>query len=174
MLGGFSYDEYSNYGARTSGPIAAVSLRYDPAQLGWIRPFVEIGGIGAPFQSTSYNRNYQLVGMNYVGTGSSNGSDGSAFFRVGGVARATPRDEIAVYGDLTRSWQHYGGYAETAAAVNPYSAAIAGGNDAFSLVKATAQYTHLLGSQIELNVNAGFVHGFAGSAVQGISPRWAR
>jgi hypothetical protein len=168
VLGGLSYDLSQEAGASSSGPILAAALRYDPAGLGAVRPFAEIGAIAAPLNQTRYVRSYTVNGAIATGSGVTQEQEGSAFGRLGVVARVTPRDELAVYGDLIRGWQHDNAYSE-AAGGTLYPATFAATRDALTAVKAAAQYTHLLTSQIELNGNIGLAHGFGGMALTGVT-----
>src|SRR6202011_1550705 len=54
------------------------------------------------------------------------------------------------------------GYTDPAGVpLNPFDASIAGGTDRTSLVKVGGQWTHLFGSNVEANVNGGWVQSFA-------------
>jgi hypothetical protein len=53
------------------------------------------------------------------------------------------------------------GYNDPTVAFNPFNAAIATGTDRTSLVKIGGQWTHLFGTNIEANINGGFVQSFA-------------
>ncbi len=58
--------------------------------------------------------------------------------------------------------QRVPGYTDSAVAFNPFDATIATGTDRTSLVKISGQWTHLYGSNIETNINGGWVQSFAG------------
>ena len=168
VLGGLSYDQSREAGASSNGPILAAALRYDPAGLGAFRPFAETGAIVAPLNQTRYTRAYAVNGVDETGSGVAQEQEGSAFGRLGVVARVTPRDELAAYGDLIRSWQHDNPYAEAASGAL-YPATFQATRDALTTIKATTQYTHLLTSEIELNGNIGLAHGFGGMAINGVT-----
>ena len=165
LMGGIAYSQYSEHGYNvTSAPIGAFALRYDFVELGKSRPFFDVGGVLSPSQRVSYQRSYSSsVGLSQVSS-DTRSSDYAVFERVGWVFRATPKDEIAVAGELWQGWQRVSGYQESADPTNPFNAAVAGGTDRMNLVKAGAQWTHLFGSTIEVNVNGGFVQSFASSS----------
>ncbi len=165
LLAGFSFDQFSARGVKVSGaPMIAASLRYDLVDWGRSRPFFEIGASGAPYELASYTRNYVSNGAPAAGSGTSVDREVSTFARAGWVMRLTPKDEFAVFGDLSRNWQYYGGYVETAGVGNPVVATVAAGVDELDIGKIGAQYTHLFGSNIEANINGGVAHGFGGGA----------
>jgi hypothetical protein len=165
LMGGIAYSQYSEHGYNvTSAPIGAFALRYDVVELGKSRPFFDIGGVLSPSQRVSYQRSYSSsIGLSQVPS-DTRSSDYAVFERVGWVFRATPRDEIAVAGELWQGWQRVSGYQESADPANPFNAAVAGGTDRMNLAKVGAQWTHLFGSTIEVNVNGGFVQSFASSS----------
>ena len=72
----------------------------------------------------------------------------------------TPRDEAAIYTDLSRSWLFAGGYTEAAGAHNPFPATVSTGLEALDVLRFGGQYTHLFGGQFEANVSAAVAYGF--------------
>jgi hypothetical protein len=169
LMGGVAYSEFSEHGYTvTSAPIGAFALRYDFVDWGKSRPFFDVGGVISPSQRVSYQRSYtSSLGAAQIAstaTDSTRSSDYAVFERAGWVFRASPRDEIAVSGELWQGWQHVSGYQEAPDPTNPFNTAVAGGTDRMNLVKAGAQWTHLFGSLIEVNVNGGFVQSFSSSS----------
>ena len=63
--------------------------------------------------------------------------------------------------EVWQLWQRVSGYTDSAVAFNPFDATIATGTDRTSLVKIGGQWTHLFGSNIETNINGGWVQSFA-------------
>jgi hypothetical protein len=138
----------------------AASLRYDLADWGRSRPFVEFGGSISPYMAVNYGRSYANGLSTSNGSGNAVDRAISLFGRVGWVARLTPIDEGAVFLDLVRGWQQSGGYSEPATALNPFAATVSTGVDTQNVVRVGAQYTHLLAGRIEVNVNAALAYGF--------------
>src|SRR5262249_9977808 len=140
--------------------IFAASLRYDLADWGKSRPFIEGGAAAAPYMTVNYTRGYISGITPAVGNGSGIDRTLSIFGRLGWVMRLTPIDEGAVYADLVRGWQQTGGYTEAASATNPFPATFATGVDTQDVVRLGAQYTHLFFGRIEVNINGAFAYGF--------------
>jgi fibronectin-binding autotransporter adhesin len=160
-IGGFAYTGYDSGRVRVSGaPIFAGLLRYDPAGFGSARPFVDVGGLFAPSQKSTYSRTYSFGTMTGQGTAQIASTGASVFARVGAVARLSPQDEIAAAVEYSRGWQYAGAYNEGLLAPNPYALASDGGTDVINIAKVGGQYTHLFGSAIETQVNLGVAHGF--------------
>lgn len=160
-IGGFAYTGYDSGRVRVSGgPIFAGLLRYDPAGFGSARPFVDVGGLFAPSQNTTYSRGYTFGNMTGQGTGRVSSLGGSVFGRVGYVARLSPQDEVAAAVEYSRGWQVAGAYNEGLLAPNPYALASRGGTDIINIAKLGGQYTHLFGTAIEAQLNLGVAHGF--------------
>ncbi|RVU19818.1 beta strand repeat-containing protein [Methylobacterium oryzihabitans] len=160
-IGGFAYTGYDSGRVRVSGaPIFAGLLRYDPAGFGAARPFVDVGGLFAPSQRSTYSRIYSFGTMTGQGTGQIASTGASVFARVGTVARLSPQDEIAAAVEYSRGWQFAGAYNEGLLAPNPYALASTGGTDVINIAKLGGQYTHLFGSAIETQINLGVAHGF--------------
>jgi len=143
LLAGVSWDSYSAQGVQVSGSpiLAAASL--------------------APYQQVRYTRGYVNGAGVSSGVGTSTDTSASAFVRAGWVARLTPIDEAAVYGDLTYNWQISSGYSETTTPGNPFAATVGAGTDTMDIARVGAQYTHLFAGNIEANVNGGFAQAFA-------------
>jgi hypothetical protein len=165
-LAGMSFNQYGENGATSTGPMFATSLRFDPTGLGDMRPFGEVGGMAAPLNQARFSRAYTSGGVAYVGRGSTSEQEGSVFGRAGVVARTTPQNEISVYGDLIRSWRRDDAYGESPVN-NPFPASFRDTTVALTMAKATVHWSRLLGSSIEVNLNAGFAHGFGGMGVTG-------
>ena len=164
LLAGVSWDSFYQDGTNVSAsPTVAASVRYDPANWGSSRPFVEFGAALSPYITASYTRYY----TNYIngptaaqGVGSSIDRALSVFGRIGWVARFTPTDEGAIFADLGRSWLQSGGYTEATTAVNPYPETVSTGVARQDVVRLQAQYTRLLFDNVEANVNAAVAYGF--------------
>jgi hypothetical protein len=164
FLGGIAYAQFSENGFNvTSAPIGAFALRYDFTDWGKSRPFFDIGTVLSPDQHVSYYRSYfSSLGPTQV-VSNTTSSNYSVFERAGWIVRVTPRDEVAVAGELWQGWQRVRGYQELATLANPFSATIADSTDRINLARIGAQWTHLFGNYIEVNVNGGFVQSFASS-----------
>jgi hypothetical protein len=164
ILGGLAYAQFSEDGFNvTSAPIGAFALRYDFTEWGKSRPFFDIGTVLSPDQHVNYMRSYiSSVGLTQI-TSNTTASNYSVFERAGWIIRVTPRDEFAVSGELWQGWQRVRGYQELATLANPFSATIADSTDRINLARVGAQWTHLFGTFIEVNVNGGFVQSFASS-----------
>ncbi len=76
------------------------------------------------------------------------------------MARLTPIDEAAVYGDLSRNWMQTGGYTEGSGPANPFPATVATGTDTLDVARIGAQYTHLFAGKFEVNVSGALAYGF--------------
>lgn len=138
----------------------ALSVRYDPSDMGPSRPFFEIGGLVSPEARVRYDRSYVSGGSIAAGVGDTSATTSSGFVRVGWVARLSPRDEFAVLADYSRGAQNVGRYTERAAATNPFGASVVGGSDEINIARFGAQYTRLLTDTIEGNVNGAVAYLF--------------
>jgi hypothetical protein len=161
LLAGIAYAQYSEGGYRvTSSPIGAFALRYDFVDWGSSRPFFDIGTILSPFQKVRYSRSY-TTSLGAVSLESSTTSENYAVYgRAGWMSRLSPRDEVAASVEVWQLWQRVKGYADPAAAFNPFDASIADGTDRTNLVKVGGQWTHLFGTSVEANINGGWVQSF--------------
>jgi hypothetical protein len=163
LLAGIAYTQYSEGGySVTSAPILAFALRYDFADWGSSRPFFDVGTILTPFEKVRYNRSY-MTSLGPVSVDSqTNASDYGVYGRAGWINRISPRDEVAASVEVWQLWQRVSGYSDTSAVVfNPFDATIATGTDRTNLVKIGGQWTHLFESNIEGNLNGGYVQSFA-------------
>ncbi|MDP4022101.1 autotransporter-associated beta strand repeat-containing protein [Methylobacterium sp. NEAU 140] len=160
-IGGFAYSGYDSGRIRVAGaPIFAGLLRYDPAGFGGARPFIDVGGLVAPWQTMTYGRTYAAGTMTGFGAGRMSSTSTSIFGRVGYVARLSPQDEVAAAVEIARGWQTLAGYGESQLVPNPYPLASRGGTDVINIAKLGAQYTRLFGTSVEAQVNLGVAHGF--------------
>jgi hypothetical protein len=164
ILGGIAYAQFNENGFNvTSAPIGAFALRYDFTEWGKSRPFFDIGTVLSPNQHVSYMRSYiSSIGPTQV-ISDTRSSNYSVFERAGWIVRVSPRDEFAVSGELWQGWQRVRGYQEITTLANPFTASIADSTDRINLARVGAQWTHLFGNFIEVNVNGGFVQSFASS-----------
>ena len=78
---------------------------------------------------------------------STNSSNYAVYGRAGWISRLSPRDEVAGSIEVWQLWQRVAGYADPAAAFNPFDATVATGTDRTNLVKIGGQWTHLFGSE---------------------------
>lgn len=162
LLAGIAYTQYSEGGYNiTSAPIGAFALRYDFTDWGSSRPFFDVGTILTPWEKARYTRNYNTSLGPVSVTGSTNASNYAVYGRAGWMNRLSPRDEVAASIEVWQLWQRVSGYSDSAVAFNPFDATIATGTDRTSLVKIGGQWTHLYGSNIEANINGGWVQSFA-------------
>jgi hypothetical protein len=162
LLAGIAYTQYSEGGySVTSAPIGAFALRYDFADWGSSRPFFDIGAILSPFENVRYSRSYTTSLGAVSLTSSTNSSDYGVYGRAGWISRLSPRDEVAASIEVWQLWQRVGAYMDPTVAFNPFNASIAAGTDQTNLVKIGGQWTHLLTSSIEGNINGRFVQSFA-------------
>jgi len=161
VLGGVAYSEYDAHGYNVrSAPIMAFAARYDFTDWGRSRPFIDVGGVVSPGQRISYQRSYvSSLGLT-TATGDTHGADYAVFERLGWIMRPTPIDEFAVVGELWQGWQHTGSYQELQTPANPFNATVAGGTDYMNIARIGAQWTHLIGNRLELNLNGGFAQSF--------------
>ena len=161
LLAGMSWDSFYQDGVNVSAsPIVAAALRYDPANWGPSRPFVEFGASLAPYMPATYTRYYNNGFIPAQGVGSAIDRGLAVYGRLGWVDRITPTDEAGVYGDLVRGWQEQGGYTEVSTGVNPFPLSISNGIDREDVVRLGATYTHLFFGNLEANVNGAVAHGF--------------
>jgi hypothetical protein len=162
LLAGIAYTQYSEGGYNvTSAPIGALALRYDFTDWGSSRPFFDIGAILTPFEKVRYSRSY-VTSLGAVALDSqTDASNYGAYGRAGWISRLSPRDEVAASVEVWQLWQRVNGYSDPAAAFNPFDASVATGTDRTNLVKLGGQWTHLLGSSVEGNINGGWVQSFA-------------
>ena len=160
-MGGFSYNEYSASGITvTNAPTFAGSLVYDLVNWGHSRPFFEVGGGATPFEQVRYSRTYPNGLTSGVGNGNAIDRGLAIFGRAGWVARITPIDEAAVYGDLSRNWLLAGGYTEGAGPANPFPSTVQTGLETINVARAGAQWTHLFNGKFEVNVSGAVAYGF--------------
>jgi hypothetical protein len=158
IRGGLAFSQYDGKGYKvTSAPILAVALRYDLADWGWARPFVDVGVTATPSTKSTYTRTYLNGGIPTLAVGRANGHSFAGFVKGGYVFRLTGRDELAVYGELWRSVQRTEAYVETPLA--PIGA-IPGTTTSMNIAKAGVQWTHLWGSSIETHLNVGVARTF--------------
>jgi len=162
LLAGIAYTQFSEGGySVTSAPIGAFALRYDFVDWGSSRPFFDVGAILTPFEKVRYSRSYTTSLGPVALTSSTNSSDYGVYGRAGWIARLSPRDEVAASIEVWQLWQRVAGYTDPMVAFNPFDATIATGADRTNLVKVGGQWTHLLTSSIEGNINGGYVQSFA-------------
>ncbi|SEN39495.1 hypothetical protein SAMN05443254_10828 [Bradyrhizobium sp. OK095] len=162
LLAGIAYTQYNEGGYHiTSAPIGAFALRYDFTDWGSSRPFFDIGTILTPWEKARYTRSYNTSLGPVTVSGSTNASNYAVYGRAGWMSRVSPRDEVAASIEVWQLWQRVSGYSDSAVAFNPFDANIATGTDRTSLVKIGGQWTHLFGSNIETNINGGWVQSFA-------------
>src|SRR5208283_4702272 len=113
FIGGASYNQWSSQGISVyDAPTAAGSLVYDLVNWGSSRPFFEFGGGITPYESVHTSRSYPYGTLAAVGYSTAVDRDLSMFARAGWLARLTPTDEAAVYGDIGRTWMQTGAYTE--------------------------------------------------------------
>ncbi|MGY4291715.1 hypothetical protein ACVWXO_010981 [Bradyrhizobium sp. LM2.7] len=162
LLAGIAYTQYSERGySVTSAPIGAFALRYDFTDWGSSRPFFDVGTILTPWEKVRYTRSYNTsIGPVSV-TSSTNAANYAIYGRAGWMSRVSPRDEVAASIEVWQLWQRVSGYSDSTVAFNPFDATIATGTDRTSLVKIGGQWTHLYGSNVEANVNGGWMQSFA-------------
>lgn len=161
LLAGASLSTHRDRGADVGlSPTFALSLRYDPADLGPNRPFAEIGTVLTPEEWVRYRRPYATSAGLAAGSANTTGSNYVGFVRVGYVARLSPQDEVAATAEYSRGWQRVRGYAEPNTVANPFPAFVAAGTDTVNIAKFGAQYTRLLTETIEANVSAGLGYAF--------------
>ncbi|AMA61521.1 hypothetical protein BCCGELA001_27825 [Bradyrhizobium sp. CCGE-LA001] len=162
LLAGIAYTHYDGKGYEiTSAPIGAFALRYDFTDWGSSRPFFDVGTILTPWQKARYTRSYDTNLGPVSVTSSTNASNYAVYGRAGWISRLSPRDEVAASVEVWQLWQRVSGYTDSAVAFNPFDATLATGTDRTSLVKLGGQWTHLYGSNIEANINGGWVQSFA-------------
>ena len=155
FLGGGQLGEYKQRGADVSLNVGlAGALQYDPAGFGKSRPFAA-AGVSASLQNVRYQRSYASDNGVANGAGSTRAYDVNAYVQAGWVDRVTPRDEAAASVSYSRTWQIVNAYTEGASDTNPLNATVPGGTDTLDTVSASAQYTHLFGRRIEVNLNGG-------------------
>ena len=163
LLAGIAYTQYSEGGYNiTSAPIGAFALRYDFTDWGSSRPFFDVGTILTPWEKARYTRSYNTSLGPVSVTSSTNAANYAVYGRAGWISRVSPRDEVAASIEVWQLWQRVSGYTDSTVAFNPFDASIATGTDRTSLVKIGGQWTHLYGSNIEANINGGWVQSFAG------------
>ncbi|MBR0717910.1 hypothetical protein [Bradyrhizobium liaoningense] len=161
LLAGIAYTQYNEGGYKvTSAPIGAFALRYDFTEWGSSRPFFDVGTILTPWEKVRYTRTYTTNLGPVSVTSSTNASNYAVYGRAGWMSRLSPRDEVAASVEFWQLWQRVSGYADQTAAFNPFDATIATGTDRTSLVKIGGQWTHLYGSNVEANINGGWVQSF--------------
>src|SRR5580692_5689395 len=162
LLAGIAYTQYGESGYNvTSAPIGAFALRYDFTDWGSSRPFFDVGTILTPFEKVSYSRSYTTNLGGVALQSSTNASDYGVYGRAGWITRLSPRDELAASVEIWQLWQTVNGYSDPTAAFDPFTASIASGTDRTNLAKIGAQWTQLFGSNVESNINGGFVQSFA-------------
>ena len=162
LLAGIAYTHYNEGGYKiTSAPIGAFALRYDFTDWGSSRPFFDVGTILTPWEKARYTRSYDTSLGPVSVTSSTNASNYAVYGRAGWISRVSPRDEVAASIEVWQLWQRVSGYSDNAVALNPFDATIADGTDRTSLVKIGGQWTHLFGSNVEANINGGWVQSFA-------------
>src|SRR5450432_2507868 len=154
LLAGIAYTQYSEGGySVTSAPIGAFALRYDFVDWGSSRPFFDLGAILSPIEKVRYSRSY-MTSLGPVSlVSSTDSSNYGVYGRAGWISRLSPRDEVAASVEVWQLWQRVKGYADPAAMFNPFDASIPTGTDRTNLVKVGGQWTHLLTSSVEGNIN---------------------
>ena len=161
VLGGFSVGQSAEHGVVVkSSPVFALALRYDFVDWGPSRPFGEIGGYVAPLDELRFTRVYANGAGLARGIGDTSGQSAAAFVRFGWLFRVSPINEFAVSGEVGRAAQRVRGYSEPLTQTNPFEATVRTGTDLMNYVKIGAQFTHLFGERIEVNVNGGVVRSF--------------
>lgn len=162
LLGGIAISRYDGKTFRADAlPTLAVALRYDLADWGWSRPYVDVGLTTSPSQRFRFRRDFATLGGTDTALGRTRGQAAAAFAKLGWVFRATQRDEIAVFGELWRSWQRVDSFTEET--FSGSSNFIRATSDQMSIAKVGAQWTHLWGSSIETHLNGGVARTFGSS-----------
>ncbi len=162
VLFGMAVGKYEEKGAYiTNSYTFAGGLRYDPANMGSSRPFLELGGAIAPGQHASYQRVYDTGTGTATAIGETKSTETSLYARAGWVARLTKRDELAGSVSVGRSWQSQNGYQEAQSDTNPFNAVYSRGVNQVSIVGVSGQYTHLFGRRVELAIDATVARTFA-------------
>ncbi len=170
LIGGFAYNQWNASGITVeNAPTVAGSLTYDFWKWGKSRPFLEAGGALTPYEDVSYSRSYANGYTWAVGNAQAIDRDLSLFARAGWIARLTPVDEAAVYGDLSRSWMQTGGYTEVTSALNPFPATVPTGLDTLNVARVGGQITHLFNANIEANLSGAVAYGFGAGAGQAVN-----
>jgi hypothetical protein len=153
-LFGFAIGHYEEKGAFiTDSYTFAGGLRFDPANMGASRPYLEVGGAVAPGQRASYQRAYMTGAGVASGIGTTRTSNMSVYARGGWVSRLSPRDELAGSVSLGHSWQTQNSYSEVTGVGNPFDAQYSRGVSQTSMVGVSAQYTHLFGKRVEVAID---------------------
>jgi hypothetical protein len=161
IIGGIAYSNYRSGDVRVTGmPLTAASLRYDFTEFGASRPYLEAGGLAAPFGKANFNRPYSFAAADFSGFGSTTTANYGAFGRAGWVYRFSPRDEASLGAELAHYWQRVGGYSETLSPLNPVPLVNGGGTDQMNIARFGGQLTHLWTASIETQVNFGVARSF--------------
>jgi hypothetical protein len=161
VIGGIAYSNYRSGDVHVTGmPLAAGSLRYDFTELGLSRPYLEAGGIAAPFGRANFTRGYGFSAAEFSSFASATTANYGAFGRAGWVYRFSPRDEASFGAELSHYWQRVGAYSEMFSPLNPVPLVNGGGTDHMSIARAGGQLTHLWSASIETQVNFGVARSF--------------
>lgn len=164
-LFGFAIGHYQEKGAYVSDSYTlAGGLRYDPAERGKSRPYLEVGGAIAPGQTAKYQRAYQTGTGIAVGSGTSKTGNYSVYARAGWVSRLSPRDELGGNVSVGHSWQTQTSYAEQTGSTNPFDAQYNGGNSQANIAGVSGQYTHLFGKRVEVAIDGTVSRSFGSSS----------
>ena len=145
--------------------IGALQLAlHDFVDWGKSRPFFDVGGVISPSQRRfRYQRSYtSSVGLSQMAS-DTRSSDYAVFERVGWVFRASPRDEVAVAGEL-RQVAARTRLSGKSPSHESLQRSHRGRHRPAESVKAGAQWTHLFGSLVEVNLNGGFVQSFSNTS----------
>ncbi|HEV7717627.1 MAG TPA: hypothetical protein VGO70_01490 [Arsenicitalea sp.] len=145
-----------------NGLYGAVALRYDAQDFaaGSFHPFGQLGGSFGLLNNLSMTRNY----VGGTGLGTTNGSVGALYARLGVTRDFAAGDQVSFAGELGERWLSTDAYAEAFSASNPFPAAIAAGTDSQTVAKLSASWTHPLSDRLEVTLRTAVGTTLAGSS----------
>jgi probable HAF family extracellular repeat protein len=145
-----------------NGLYGAVALRYDAQDFaaGGFHPFGQLGGSFGLLNNVSMTRNY----VGGTGLGTTNGSVGALYARLGVTRDFEAGDQVSFAGELGERWLSTDAYAEAFSTSNPFPAAVAAGTDSQTVAKLSASWTHPLSDRLEVTLRAAVGTTLAGSS----------
>lgn len=150
FLGGLSYGTQGYRSSRLSDVfLIAGRLRYlQRLARGW-HGLVEAGGFWSPSGDYRFDRVYANGAGSVSGRGDTNGEQTYFFGRVGLVANAGRKDEVALSGEIGRQSIRTNSYFEEDSAANPFPALISKTTDHATVGKIRAQWSHALSDRVD-------------------------
>lgn len=154
VLAGVSIIDQGAGGARYTGGLGAVALRFVEPEGASLRFFGEAGADGGVF-NMRFSRTYTDDNSTQTVTGSGTGWLGAVYLRGGVLFELDESNEVVLSATAKQSFIGFGDYRETATAGNLFAADLSDQLAGFTTVKIGADWTTALASDLDLTAHLG-------------------